>query len=565
MLKLKPLLSELTIKTTTNDLRKFDLDYVDPDPTIGDWGWAQREFTEEVERQYNDGLPVRIITLKSRQLGISTLSEAIMFLWAFIHPGINGAVVSHTDGQAQSLFEKTKLYWEKWPHNVLFDVKYNTRRQLSWKQTDSNFRVITAKNIDALRGSTISTLHASEIGFWDDAETLWGGLEPSIPNRHGTFVCLESTANGVGNWFHEEWQRAELGESAFSPVFFPWYRHPATRIFGTALESIDLDSEEKELMRLMRGYGISTEDAIASLAFRRVEIRKKGDDWFHQEYCSTAEEAFLTSGNPIFPPIAVKDCSDIKRGAQGRLYRTGRGDVVFEQDPTGPFTIYRPPHIDPNPNRYFVGGDPAETHTGDPACMQVINRYTLEQVAVYHGHPTPGQFGDEMMLLGDFYGHAMLCPEVEGGGTVAIDRIIRGGYGNVWSWKKPDRTTTGSTTWGWLTSYQTKRWAVGTVKTLLIDRSLLIHDSRTYHELLNFVEHPNGELGNAGRSGHDDTVMALCIAVTASIKEGVFNPRAATSITSPDIFASEFESSYSDSSITSMLDYAVDRFNERAS
>lgn len=564
MLRLKPLLSELTIKTTANEYRKFDLDYVDPDPTIGDWGWAQRPFVQEVEDQYNAGLPVRIITLKARQLGISTLCEGIAFLWAFLHPGTNGAVVSHTDGQAMQLFEMTKRYWENWPLKVLFKVKYNTRRQLQWQDTQSNLRVITAKNTDTLRGSTIHALHASEVAFWDDPETLWGGLEPSIPNRHGTFVCLESTANGVGNWFHEEWQRAELGESAFSPLFFPWYRHSATRIYGTTLTTVDLDVEERALYRTMTDEGLSQESILASLAFRRVEVRKKGEDWFHQEYPSTAEEAFLTSGNPIFPPVAVKECYNKKTGAQGRLYRTGRGDVVFEPDPNGPLTIYVRPHPDPRPDRYFVGGDPAETHTGDPACMQVIHRHTLEQVAVYHGHPTPGEFGEQMMLLGDFYGHAMLCPEVEGGGTVAIDRIIRSGYGNVWSWKKPDRTSTGASTWGWLTSYQTKRWAIGTLKSLIIDRSINIHDSRTYHELLNFVEHPNGELGNVGRSGHDDTVMAFAIAITASIREGIFNPRAATSIQSPDIFTSEFENELTGGGMADILDYAAHRYNERS-
>lgn len=75
-LSLRPLLNQLTIKTTNLDYRKLDLDYIDPDPTIGDWGWAQRPYISEIERQYNDGDPVRIIVLKARQLGISTVTEA---------------------------------------------------------------------------------------------------------------------------------------------------------------------------------------------------------------------------------------------------------------------------------------------------------------------------------------------------------------------------------------------------------------------------------------------------------------------------------------------------------
>src|ERR1700735_3975954 len=107
-LMLRPLMDELTIKTTNLDYRKLDLDYIDPDPTIGDWGWAQRPYVAEIERQYNAGKPVRIIVLKARQLGISTATEAALFIWAFKHPGTNGLVVSHEKGQAEELFNMTK-------------------------------------------------------------------------------------------------------------------------------------------------------------------------------------------------------------------------------------------------------------------------------------------------------------------------------------------------------------------------------------------------------------------------------------------------------------------------
>jgi hypothetical protein len=310
----------------------------------------------------------------------------------------------------------------------------------------------------------------------------------------------------------------------------------------------------------MRDEHLTEEEIFASLAYRRVEMRKKGEDWFHQEYPSTPEEAFLTTGNPIFAPTAVRDCYDEKHGAVGRLYRNGRGDVVFEHDSHGPLTIYHTPNPDIRPDRYFIGGDPAETITGDPACMQVINRASLKQVAVYHNHCDPVTFGKDMMLLGDFYGHAMICPEVEGGGMAAIGVIQASDYGNVWTWKKPDRTNTTSTSLGWLTSYQTKRWAIGTLQKLILDRSLLIHDKQTYHELLNFVEHPNGELGNIGRSNHDDTVMALAIAVTASMREGHFNPRNSYQHSTPDIYTTELEAE-----MGNIFDIASRRYNERAS
>lgn len=568
-LQLRPFLEELTIKTTHLTYRKLDLDYIDPDPTIGDWGWAQRPYVAEIERQYNAGLPVRIIVLKARQLGISTATEGTLFFWTFLHPGTNGLVVSHKDGQAQELFQMTKRFWDTWPHRFLFNMKYNTRHQMLWKETESNLRVLTAKNIEGARGSTLHAVHASEVAFWDNPAVLWGGLEPSIPNRHGTFVCLESTANGVGNWFHEEWQKAEVGDSAFTPMFFPWYRHSATRIFGTHLHELDMDPDEKHLLSVMRAEGIRETEIFASLSFRRIEIRKKGEDWFHQEYPSTPDEAFVSTGNPVFPPVAVRDCYEERKGVTGRLFRNGRGEAVFEAHPSGSLTVFKQPHHEPNPGRYFVGGDPAkgDSMTNDPACIQVIHRSTLEQVAVWHGHVDPVRLAKEMMLIGDFFGHAMLCPEVEGGGMATIGAILEAGYGNVWSWKKGDRTNSTSNTWGWLTSYGTKRWAIGELLNLLMDRSILIHDKRTYYELLNFTENENGNLGAEGRSGHDDTVLALAIAVTASKREGFFNPRANT-YQAPDIFTSELESDYDNVELSvprSILDFTGQLYNDKAS
>lgn len=557
MLHLRPWLNQLTIKTTANDYRPLDLDYVDPDPTIGDWGWAQRPFIGEIERQYNEGLPVRIIVLKARQLGISTATEAVLFLWAFIHRGSNGVVISHEDGQAQQLFVMTQRYWEHWPYNDLLKLKYATRRQMKWLETESQLLVATAKNAEKLRGSTFHAVHASEVAFWENPGELWTALSQTIPHRHGTIVVLESTANGVGNWFHDQWLAAEAGDSDFVPMFFPWYRHAACRVYANNLHTSDLNVEEKEIRHRMQIERIGEEDIMAALAYRRWAIPNRVDsiEEFHQEYPTTPEEAFLTSGKPIFHPSRVEDCYDERRGARGYLYRNGVGQVVFEPDPSGDLTIFRRPDPSATPDLYFVAGDPSRTTYGDPGCIQVINRRTLEQIAVWHGHVDPYQFGREMMLIGDFFGHAMLAPECDGGGQGSIGVILQSGYGNVWRWAKPDRTNSTGNTWGWETSYKTKHWAVATLQHYINDRSLLIHDKRTKLELLNFVEHPDGELGNAGRSEHDDTVMALAIAVTASTQVGLYKPASHTPTL--DIFTSELEGGYE----RDVVRYAVDLYN----
>src|SRR5579863_2569514 len=102
MLDLKPLLRELTILTKPTSLEPLRKDRF---PIDSSFGWAQREYLTEIERQYNSGRPVRVIVLKARQLGISTATEGVLFNWGFIHPGTNGLVIAHQNEPAASLFE----------------------------------------------------------------------------------------------------------------------------------------------------------------------------------------------------------------------------------------------------------------------------------------------------------------------------------------------------------------------------------------------------------------------------------------------------------------------------
>jgi hypothetical protein len=522
------------------EIRKFDLDYIDPDPTIGDWGWAQRPFIAEIERQYNQDLPVRIICLKARQLGISTATEAVVFLWSFLHPGSNGLVVSHVDGQTQELFQMTKLYWETWPHKSLFSLRYGTRRQMMWEDTRSQIRVATAGKPESLRGSTIHALHGSEVAFWPDPGTLWTGLSSTLHDRHHTIAVLESTANGVGNWFHERWLEAEAGDSDYTPMFFPWYRHSAYRAHHSLIPA-DLTADERNLVRKMTGEGFTDDTAMAAMYWRRLEIRKKGgEDSFMQEYPATAEEAFIVSGRPIFPAKDVQDAFEEVPSITGMFYRDGRGEVSFKSGP-GDWTLFKTPSPDIRPDLYMIGGDPSRTVYGDPGSIQVINRVTFEQVAVWNGHKLPHEFAEEMMLVGSYFHHGMLCPEVEGGGQGCISVLLSSGYPNIWYQHWADRAKTSTSMMGWSTNYQRKRWAISRVQQLLRDGSLRLHDRRTIHELLYFTENEEGILGNSGQAKHDDTVMALAIAITASISEGPVIPTSAQQRFTPDIYTSELE------------------------
>ena len=207
-LRLSLLLRQMKIKT--KDLTIEPLDLETP------FAWAQKQFAAKIQEEYNAGRPIRIIVLKGRQLGISTVSEAVLLNWCFMHPGANSLVLSKSTADSEYLFEMTKLYWDTWPWRAFFTTTRNSTRRLSWAETLSNFRVDSAKGQEVGRGSTYQGVHLSEVAFWPNAEDLAPSLMNAIPNNHGTVIVIESTANGVGGWFYEKWMEAVRGDGEFA-------------------------------------------------------------------------------------------------------------------------------------------------------------------------------------------------------------------------------------------------------------------------------------------------------------------------------------------------------------
>lgn len=506
----------MTIKTKSLQLKKLDLSGND------EFAWAQRRFVGEIERQYNLGKPVRIIVLKARQLGISTAMEGVIYNWMFFQPGSNGLIIAHESEASRNLFEMTNRYWETWPFKSSYNTKYNTRSELSWRETGSHIKVATAKNLGSGRSSTLHAVHASECAFYADAATLMTGLNQTIPEEHGTIVTLESTANGMGNWFHKQWQSATSGDSDYVPLFFPWWKHAEYSIRTTLSIRSELDADELQLLRM----GASFEH----IAWRRWAIVNKANgvmEDFMQEYPATPDEAFISTGHPIFSHLKLRDCFKKENGVRGYLQDSQDAKPRFVADRAGNFRLFRRlKQGDTRQDRYFVSGDPSKSVSGDPSCIQVINRQTYEQVAVWHGRCDPVTFAYEMMRIGKLFNWATLCPEIEGGGISTIGILLNSNYPFVWMHSQPDRIQSTFNLYGWSTNYQRKQWAIGMLQRMILDRTVKLHDQVTYDQLVNYTELDNGEWGNADPEVHDDAVMALAIAVTASSREP-FTPDAA--------------------------------------
>lgn len=142
------------------------------------------------------------------------------------------------------------------------------------------------------RSSTIQLFFGSEVAFWPHAETHAAGVLQAVPDVPGTEIVLESTANGLGNFFYSLWRDAEAGIGDFQAIFVPWFWQDEYR--RAVPRGFEPDEEETEYARL---YGLD----LHQLAWRRNKIAELRDPaLFKQEYPATAAEAFQMSGHDAF-------------------------------------------------------------------------------------------------------------------------------------------------------------------------------------------------------------------------------------------------------------------------
>jgi hypothetical protein len=259
---------------------------------------AQLHIHEKVEAQRAATGRVRAIILKGRQQGCSTYVEG-RFYWRVSHSkGVRAFILTHEEDASNNLFELADRYHEHCPTLVKPSTSASNAKELFFDKLDSGYRVGTAGNKAVGRSSTVQLFHGSEVGFWPNAQMHAAGVMQAIPDEPGTEAFLESTANGLGNYFHKQWQAAESGQSEYIAIFVAWYMQP--EYIKAVPADFVLDEEEHEYQA---AYGLSMEQMV----WRRAKIIELEDPiLFKQEYPATAAEAFQVAGlDPYVKPATV--------------------------------------------------------------------------------------------------------------------------------------------------------------------------------------------------------------------------------------------------------------------
>lgn len=280
---------------------------------------AQRYIHSKVEEQRARTGRVRAIILKGRQQGCSTYVEG-RFYWRVTHTrGVRAFILTHEEEATNNLFELANRYHEGCPSPVKPSTSAANAKELHFDKLDSGYKVGTAGNKAVGRSSTVQFFHGSECGFWPNAQQHAAGIIQAIPDELGTEVFIESTANGIGNYFHEQWQAAEAGISEYIAIFVPWYWQDEYR--KPLPDGFKLEDDE---LQYQSTYGLDLEQ----MAWRRAKIIELKDlTLFKQEYPATAAEAFQVSGqDPYIKP-------DIVMTARKAVIEEEYGEKVIGVDP----------------------------------------------------------------------------------------------------------------------------------------------------------------------------------------------------------------------------------------
>lgn len=271
---------------------------------------AQKYIHERLEEQLRETGRVRALILKGRQQGCSTYVEARFFWRTVWNRGLRTFILTHEETASANLFEMSRRYYDNLPEELKPSINTSNAKELKFSALDSGYKVGTAGNKAVGRSSTVQLFHGSEVAFWPNAEEHSAGIIQAVPDEPGTEVILESTANGMGNYFHKQWQLAERGQSPFIAIFVPWYWQPE---YSQGSEGFMPTPEESE-------YAETYKLTLGQLAWRRSKIATLGESKFRQEYPANANEAFQTSGeDSLIQPETIMAARKAKADEYGPL------------------------------------------------------------------------------------------------------------------------------------------------------------------------------------------------------------------------------------------------------
>lgn len=477
------------------------------------------------QRYFVENLDKDNIVLKSRQLGLSSVTVALSIRACIVNDNTTSVLISHNQTSTNSIFDKLKQQFYSLPEFIRPDLLTNNRQELSFTN-GSKITCMTAGNKDLLRGETVNgVIHLSEFAFWKNSEKQMKAISQAV--SESGIIVIESTANGF-NKFSETYYQAKNGENTYKPFFFNWikgkalfknqYKQAVDRykaIHGEKLRYENLDADEIELYDL----GASLEQ----ITWRRQKIATDGLETFKVEFPSTDDECFLTTGQQLFDSKRIDN--SIKAIIKDKVTYIAKDKIVglpsiLQNLYPKSLQIFSIPKIG---EKYYIGVDCSEGIGKDYSTAIILNKDGEQVAQLKNNQLKPYQLADVIDALGRYYNKALLTVEKASGGHSVIERLRHNKkYMNMTKYKTYDEFNRAIWRVGFDTNNKTKSIIVNDAREWF-EKGLVQIKSRDILEKMKvYVSNDKGGMG-AISGQHDDLVMGLCLAIVG-MKNGVWYP-----------------------------------------
>lgn len=541
--------------------------------------YAQLIVLEELEKMRIAGVPIRIILLKARQWGGSTLVQLyIAWVQLFVKEGWYSVIVAQTKDTAKRIKAMYKKVLDRIP-GFMFGVDKLEFRPYeksasdyiiadgSGKTVRNNVTTVASyENFESTRGQDYAMAHFSEVAYWKttdgkSAEQVITNIDSNILEEALTIEVSESTANGMSGYFYDEYQLAKEGKSSRRAIFIPFFYIENDMLqFESARERREFaewlvknkdvqvaPSETEESGQYLYGLWLKG----ATLEHIKWYIAKRKSFHDHASMASEAPsddvECFKFSGNRVFNLYLIETLREkyvrhyVFRGDISQSEKTKKISLVPDEE-NGNLRIWKHPDKLNTLNQYLVivdvGGRSAQS---DPSCITVLNRFPLifggklEVVARWHGHIRYDFLAYKAVKIARYYKNAKLVFEsntfdkkkaeasefVEQGDHIrGILKKVEDIYNNLYMRSATDHEDIRNgilTKIGYQTNKKTKQDMVDNFIVEFEDDRFIDPDDRMYKEAAIYEQRPDGNYGNiAGRGNHDDILMTDMIGAIVS-------------------------------------------------
>lgn len=503
----------------------------------------QRRVVKLLEADRRAGRPMRMVILKARQWGGSTVVEMYMaWMQTVVATGCHAIVCGAEKTGTQvvlNLYADMLTHYpeEMWEGEAPPRLK-TSRGILQLEGRDNRVYLAASTNPDAVRGVDAALVHLTEAAYWKATpkKDPWDAVRAiycSVAMAPMTMIVMESTADGVGSFFHEEWLRAESGESGKRGVFVAWHEIKSYSLgFPTIAEARELwermDAYERDLWD---NQGLTLEQ-IHWYNRRRREM--KDHSKMKSEFPTTALEAFTSSSSNVFNPEKTQLLrSGCREPALIGEVESATGaisgpmclkELSFKADALGELHIWQLPDTGAE---YVAAVDVGGlSDKADWSVVAVMRRGAVpEVVAQWRGHIDHDLLAWKGAMIASYYNNARLVFESntleshsDGGdreagyrqGALILHELYRH-YRNLYRRRAPGGSRV-SRIPGFHTNRQTKQMIITRLVAAVRDGGYVERSHQACDELDYYERRPNGSY--AARQGrHDDMLMTRAIAL----------------------------------------------------